>query len=111
MALAEQVDETKEHGMGWDWHENQKEQMEKLRREKAESVEETKLAFEACFNSPSGAVVLDYLKDWALKTEGFDPALGFYNGAANGFYREGQNRLIAFIHQMAKPAKRQEQEG
>lgn len=108
MALAGEEDEKKEQGLGWDWHEVQLEQMEKIRAQKQEDHEETKLAFEACFNCPAGEVVLDYLKDWALKTEGFDPALGFYNGAANGFYREGQNRLIAFILKMAQPVRREQ---
>lgn len=91
---------------GWDWHEKTQAQMEEIRQAKAESAEETKMAFEACFSTPAGQVVLDYLRDWALQADGFDPALGFYNGAANGFYREGQNRLIAFLFKMAEPQKR-----
>lgn len=97
-------------GDGWDWFEQARQQVEDYREQKGETAEELKLAFEACFSTPSGQVVLSYMRDWILRAEGFEPSLGFYNGAAQGFYREGMRRFLGYQILMATPANRKEEE-
>jgi len=97
-------------GEGWAWFDEAKAAVEKERQRKGEAREATKLAFEACFSSPAGQVVLDYMKDWIEMADGFDPALGFYNGAAQGFYREGMRRLFKFQAGLADPKRRLEED-
>ncbi|MCH9730683.1 MAG: hypothetical protein K0U84_13590 [Actinomycetia bacterium] len=65
--------------------------------------EQLRMSFIACFSSPAGKRVLEDLKNWALTQEGFDHNRGFHDGAAQGFYREGQRRVVAYIMKMSEP--------
>jgi len=59
----------------------------------------------SCFTSRAGKKALTHLKDVANQS-GFDASLGLLNGIAQGFSREGQLALIAYIEgRMARAEK------
>lgn len=87
---------------GWDWFEQNERQVEKAREEARVTSDEVKLMYEAAFSTDPGRAVLEDLKRWILMTEGFSPELGFWNGAAQGFYREGQRRMVGYILKQAE---------
>lgn len=62
-------------------------------------------AYEATFKTKPGQAVLEDLMNKLKNVAAFDPDLGFYNGAAMGFTREGENRIIMYIQKMSEPPK------
>lgn len=52
------------------------------------------------FGTRSGRIVFEDLLRFAFGHSGFDPSLGFYNGAAYGFYRSGMGDLVNHINRM-----------
>ena len=88
-------------GEGWDWFESAAKVAQDATEEKI-NIEQQELAltFARVFNSPDGQIVLSHLQDWIEKVKSFDPDLGFYNGAAYGFWRAGQNSMIQYLKTM-----------
>lgn len=69
---------------------------DEARREWEESVAELDAAIAWIFSTPQGL----RMKEWLLQVRRqptFDPALGFRDGAAFGFFREGQNDILRQI--------------
>ena len=91
---------------GWNWFE-QAEQKANDETKKATglSQQEIDYHFEKCFKTASGKIVLDHLQVFQDKVKDFDPELGFYNGAAFGFWRSGQKSIIQFLKTKARGAK------
>lgn len=87
---------------GWDWFEQNERQVAKARDEARVAADEVKAMYEATFSTDAGKAVLEDLKRWILAAEGFAPELGFWNGAAQGFYREGQRRMVGYILKQAE---------
>jgi hypothetical protein len=97
--LAEKITPTPE---GWDWFAQNERQVAKAREEARVAADEIKLMYESAFGTDAGRAVLEDLKRWILAAEGFAPELGFWNGAAQGFYREGQRRMVGYILKQAE---------
>lgn len=55
------------------------------------------VAYKRCFSTEVGRRVLEDLINKTLRQPTFDANLGWQNGAARGFAREGQNSIVAFI--------------
>ncbi len=73
--------------------------------EEAERAEETTLIedrYRRVFGSADGQVVLNHLKSCVYHHPGFEPAMGFYEGAAYGFAKQGQAAFIKFIEDQMK---------
>lgn len=88
-------------GEGWDWFEQARQIAQEATQERADiEQKELALSFARVFNSPDGKIVFDHLQDWIEKVKTFDPDLGFYNGAAYGFWRGGQNSMIQYLKTM-----------
>lgn len=87
---------------GWDWFAQNEKQVAKAREEARVAADEIKVLYEAAFSTDAGRAVLEDLKRWILAAEGFSPELGFWNGAAQGFYREGQRRMVGYILKQAE---------
>ncbi len=87
---------------GWDWFDKTEAEVAAANKRTADEQEELAMKFAAAFTTPQGQEVLDHLVRWQLDVKGFDPERGFHDGAAYGFYREGQNSMIQYIRQMVK---------
>lgn len=86
------------NGQGWDWfNQTQEKAMKEARARLEMEQQEIDRAFARVANTPDGQLVLKTLASWVDATEDFDPTLGFYNGAAFGFWRTGQKHLVKFI--------------
>lgn len=86
------------NGEGWDWFNNSETDAMKNARAKLEMDQEAiDIAFARMSKSPEGQIVMKTMASWLEAVEDFDPALGFYNGAAFGFWRTGQRHLVKFI--------------
>lgn len=86
---------------GWDWFEKQDNEAKTIiEKRMGMSPDDVAAHFQKCFNSTSGKVVLEYLEIFANDVRDFDPTLGFYNGAAFGFWRSGQKSFMAVIKSM-----------
>jgi hypothetical protein len=98
-------------GDGWDWFEKQQGETKSIVEQRlGMSQDDVAAHFQKCFSGPSGKVVLEYLEIFANDIRDFDPSLGFYNGAAFGFYRSGQKSFMsvikAFMRVKFQPKKR-----
>lgn len=96
---------------GWDWFEQQETEAKTIiDKRMGMSPDDVAIHFQKCFSSPSGKVVLEYFDIFANDVRDFDPTLGFYNGAAFGFWRSGQKSFMAMIktmmHRKFEPKKR-----
>ena len=58
------------------------------------------------FGTPDGRVVLEDITRFLDAAACFDPSMGFYNGAALGYYREGIRELARQIRRMVKDGTR-----
>lgn len=83
---------------GWDWFEKQQKEATDI-FEKRLGMDQAEIThhFQKCFGTASGKIVLEYLDVFVNDIRDFDPNLGFYNGAAFGFYRSGQKSFMATI--------------
>lgn len=83
---------------GWDWFDEQarKEFQGNSGLDESEIISH----FQKCFGSKSGQVVLGYLEKLTIDTVDFDPTLGFYDGAAFGYYRSGQKMVFREIKKL-----------
>ena len=88
--------------MGWDWFEDIEESVEEARRAQQKTAEDLQRAFHATFSTPAGQVVLQHMRDFMNRQKRFDPDRGFYDGAAMGFYRDGQDSMVAYTEEMVK---------
>lgn len=83
---------------GWEWFE------EHARREFQNQTgldnQEIISHFQKCFGTKSGKIVLRYLEKLTIDTVDFDPTLGFYDGAAFGYYRSGQKFVFREIRKL-----------
>lgn len=89
---------TRPESDGWDWFEKQQTETKTLVEQRLGfTIDEITGAFQRVFNSKDGQIVLAYMDVFANDVRDFDPSLGFYNGAAFGFYRSGQKSYFAMI--------------
>lgn len=83
---------------GWNWFEAQVDNANKIAEaEGGLSEQDLDYHFEKCFNTQSGKIVLAHLQALHDRYKDFDPELGFYNGAAFGFWRSGQKSIIQYL--------------
>lgn len=83
---------------GWGWFEKQNAEAKSVFQDRlGMDNEEITAHFQKCFSTASGKIVLEYLDVYANDIRDFDPSLGFYNGAAFGFYRSGQKSFMSMI--------------
>lgn len=86
------------NGEGWDWFtQTQDKALEEARARLEMEQKEIDAAFARMASTPDGQIVIKTMQSWVDATEDFDPNLGFYNGAAFGFWRTGQKHLVKFI--------------
>jgi 3-hydroxy-3-methylglutaryl CoA synthase len=91
---------------GWDWFKKAVDHANNAaQKQTGLSQQDIDYAFEKCFKTPSGKIVLEYLQTFQDKVQDFDPSLGFYNGASYGFWRSGQKSIIQFLKTKARGAK------
>jgi TnpA family transposase len=91
---------------GWEWFDQVNTDLEPQRAQAQQRVDDLQLAYQQAFSTSAGEVVMADLRRFLTRVKAFDPALGFYNGAAQGFYREGQNSFVAYIEQMIERGKK-----
>lgn len=91
--------EGEEH-LGWDWFEKTERQVQEAREADAIKREELAMQYAAVMTTPQGRAVMADLMRWVMEVKGFDPDRGFYDGAAYGFFREGQNSMVQYIQRM-----------
>lgn len=96
---------------GWDWFDKQETEAKTIMEHRlGMSIDEIADNFRKCFTTPAGQVVLQYMDIFANDVRDFDPNLGFYNGAAFGFWRSGQKSFMAmiktFLHRKPQPKTR-----
>jgi len=87
---------------GWDWFKAQSASAEHHAKQAGLDAEDLKAAFEKTFSTPSGKIVLAHLERMMDTFKDFDPELGFYNGAAFGFWRSGQRSIVTFLKTMQR---------
>lgn len=88
---------------GWNWFNQQQKVVDDIfEKEYGLPKEEIILHFQRCFSTKSGKIVLNYLQNLQNNYKDFDPELGFYNGAAFGFWRSGQKSIIRMLQQLTK---------
>ena len=91
---------------GWNWFKQAEDKANsEAQAQTGLSQQDIDYHFEKCFKTKSGQIVLDYLQTFQDKVKDFDPELGFYNGAAFGFWRSGQKSIITFLKTKARGAK------
>ena len=93
---------------GWSWFDAQEKSANDIAlNEQGLSEQDLDYHFEKCFNTPSGKIVLAHLQAFNDRYKDFDPELGFYNGAAFGFWRSGQKSIVQYLKtRRAKTQKR-----
>ena len=90
---------------GWDWFNSAKEQAETATVGRTGlTAEELQATIARCLTSPDGQVMLAHLQDWIDMVKDFDPELGFYNGAAFGFWRSGQKSMVQYLRAIKERA-------
>ena len=83
---------------GWDWFEKQSGEAKTIIEQRmGMTPADVASHFKKCFGTKSGKIVLEYLDVFCNDVRDFDPSLGFYNGAAFGFWRSGQKSFMAVI--------------
>lgn len=86
------------NGEGWDFFAKAADKgMEEARKRLELDQQEIDRAFARMASTPDGQLVMKALQGWIEGTEDFDPTMGFYNGAAFGFWRTGQRHFLRFI--------------
>lgn len=85
--------------VGWGWFDEKERQVDEQRNEDGYTREEMFRVYYQAFTTTQGQVVLRDLMKFR-RTTFFDPARGFYDGAAQGFYNSGMNDLITHIERM-----------
>lgn len=83
---------------GWDWFDEQA--RKEFQHESDMDQEEIIVHFQKCFSTKSGKIVLAYLEKLTIDTVDFDPTMGFYDGAAFGYYRSGQKFVFREIRKL-----------
>lgn len=91
---------------GWDWL-TPEGQAEDPDREKREQQSQVYADMVAAFDTPHGMRVLGHLANFVYLSPGFDPALGYETGVAQGFAREGQRALVAYIYQCLERGRKE----
>lgn len=79
----------------------QKREVDQQRERDGDTAEELRLTYRKTFSTKPGQAVLSDLTRY-LTSASFDPNLGFHNGAAYGFWRDGQNNIIRHIIRMTE---------
>lgn len=91
---------------GWNWFKAQEQAGTKATQDETGlTAQELDYHFEKIFKSKSGQIVLDHLQRMQDNFRDFDPELGFYNGAAFGFWRSGQKSIVQYLKLKARGAK------
>ncbi len=88
---------------GWNWFDAAAKHAQTVtQEEKGITPEELKAHFETIFSTPAGKIVLEHLQIFVERQRDFDPDLGFYNGAAYGFWKSGQKSMVQYFKTMAR---------
>ena len=88
-------------GQGQPWFDQAEEQAERRRKEShGPTRDEIAVHYAKCFGTRSGKIVMNDILGYAFSQAGFDPNLGFFNGAAHGVYRNGLGDLVSNIHRL-----------
>ncbi len=86
---------------GWGWFDQANEPLKAKREEQTGLTQEDyEKVFARLFNRKDGQIVMGYLAHFIMSMPGFDPNVGFENGAASGFYRSGMQDLVQHMHLM-----------
>lgn len=86
------------NGEGWDYFAAAADKAVKEARERAEMEQrEIDRAFARIAATPDGQIMLQTMQAWVDGMEDFNPALGFHNGAAFGFWRTGNRNFFKLI--------------
>lgn len=92
-------------GQGWDWFEAAKGEAQTATVGRTGlTAEELQATIARCLVSPDGQILLAHLQDWIDMVKDFDPELGFYNGAAFGFWRSGQKSIVQYLRAIKERA-------
>lgn len=86
-------------GFSDDWLNLSREKVEEQLADDGIEGDDIRQAFKDTFTTPAGRIVLEYM----TRLQGqptFYPELGFHNGAAMGFWRDGQNSIATLIRNM-----------
>jgi len=87
----------------WNWFDEAEEQVAQSNQANGElNQQELQLIFAKTFNTDDGQIVLRNLMKFLTEVKGFDPALGFHDGAAQGFYMEGMRDMVAYVNRMVE---------
>lgn len=97
-------------GEGWDWFKRTERSVEESRNEDGFSREDMYQLYERCFNTRAGKAVLNDLLRFR-RAQVFDPTLGFYDGAALGFYNTGIVHVVTHIERMVLTGRSRRAEG
>lgn len=87
---------------GWDFFDNMEAALQAERDREAADRDVLVAAYDKTFAGSHGQTVLRDLRRIIDGVPGFSPNLGFYNGAAYGYYRSGMNDLIRHIMRMTE---------
>lgn len=83
---------------GWDWFEGAKEQaVEATVGSTGMKAKDLQASIARALLTPEGRILMQHLRDWCFMVKDFDPELGFYNGAAFGFWRSGQKSIVQYL--------------
>lgn len=83
---------------GWNWFEQTEQAASKATLGTTGlEARDLQMAIARALTTPDGKILMQHLRDWCIMVKDFDPSLGFYNGAAFGFYRAGQNDLYKYL--------------
>lgn len=94
-----------EHYTGWAWFDQVEADVEADRRDDGLDRSDIQLSYAAFIDSPAGQLVMQDLLRFVWASDGFRPELGFHNGAAYGFYREGMRQLVGYVQKMANDGR------
>ena len=72
------------------------------RDEQREAEERTQDLFRQIFSGANGKEALDHLREHVDLEIGFNAAMGFQEGAAYGFARQGQKSIITYIEALIR---------
>lgn len=87
---------------GWSWFDRTEAKVKDAREEETGlSQADMRRLYQRVFGTKQGSIVLADLMRFVEVGATFDPSLGFYKGAAFGFYREGQNSMALYVKRMA----------
>lgn len=86
------------NGEGWDYFAAASDKAMQEAKARAEMEQkELDRAFARMAATPDGAIVMAALEAWVDGMDDFNPALGFHNGAAFGFWRTGNRNLFKLM--------------